>query len=951
VPTDVVTAQGIVSSSFVDKNVGTNKSVTGGTSNFDVADQNGKPVYGYTLQQDLRGDITPASLVISGLVANNKVYDATTLATLGGTASLGPVLGSDSVSLSGSSTGNFADKNVGTAKAVTLSGLSLVGADAGNYVLTQSGSLSADITQATLSVSGLVADNKVYDATTLATLSGFGSVGPVLGSDSVALSGASTGSFTDKNVGTGKAVTVTGLTLIGADAGNYVLTPPGSLSADITPATLSISGLVANDKVYDATTLATLSGTAGLSPVLGSDSVALSGASTGSFSDKNVGTGKAVAVTGLTLVGVDAGNYVLAQSGSLSADITPASLSISGLVASDKVYDATTLATLSGSASLSPALGSDSVSLSGSNTGTFSDSNVGTAKSVAVTGPTLAGADAGNYSLLPSVLSADISQATLLYVADPVLSVPGQQPPPFNGNVTGFKGSDSLADSTSGSASFTSSATSQSPPGSYGIFGGGLSATNYRFDQDPANQAALTIGLPSVPVTAAKEGPTTANDITVTSVIEPRTTITGPTGGFLDLTTPTAQPSAPAAAGNAVSSTGTGSQPNPFQAIDVASQSQAALGSLLVSRDAYKQDLFSQSISQLEQNPGLADVRPCLTLKEVEAGSCLLTESLKREWLASQASTSAPALPRVEAPKAAEPPSPSQTAAQSIPVIPEPPPPAHAQPAEAVALVSPSDALLGAKRRVVVAALPQIERKVALVIGVDTYKDPSIPTLSNSVKDARAFGKLLESQLGYETVVLENPGKQEVVAAMNRLALAMAPNDSMVVYYAGHGWVVESTKLGYWQLADSDAKQPQTWLSNNDIGKMIGQLGASQVALISDSCYSGSLVSSERIRATTKAVDPSQVLAQRTVVVMSSGGNEPVFDSGKNGHSPFAWSLMSTLGDLPAWQAGGNVFERVRFAVAKELPQRPQYGAFASAGQRNDGDYLFERRELAAIRQ
>jgi hypothetical protein len=219
------------------------------------------------------------------------------------------------------------------------------------------------------------------------------------------------------------------------------------------------------------------------------------------------------------------------------------------------------------------------------------------------------------------------------------------------------------------------------------------------------------------------------------------------------------------------------------------------------------------------------------------------------------------------------------------------------------------------------------------------------------VKDARAFGKLLESQLGYETAVLENPGKKEIVAALNRLALATGPNDSMVVYYAGHGWVVESTKLGYWQLADSDANQPQTWLSNNDIGKMIGQLGASQVALISDSCYSGSLVSSERIRATTKTVDPSQVLAQRTVVVMSSGGNEPVFDSGKNGHSPFAWSLMSTLGDLPAWQPGGNVFERVRFAVAKELPQRPQYGAFAAAGQRNDGDYLFERRELAAGRQ
>jgi hypothetical protein len=81
---------------------------------------------------------------------------------------------------------------------------------------------------------------------------------------------------------------------------------------------------------------------------------------------------------------------------------------------------------------------------------------------------------------------------------------------------------------------------------------------------------------------------------------------------------------------------------------------------------------------------------------------------------------------------------------------------------------------------------------------------------------------------------------------------------------------------------------------------------------------------------------------------MSSGGNEPVFDSGKNGHSPFAWSLMSSLGDLSSWQPGGNVFERVRFAVARELPQRPQYGAYAAAGHRAGGDYLFERRQLAA---
>jgi hypothetical protein len=588
--------------------------------------------------------------------------------------------------------------------------------------------------------------------------------------------------------------------------------------------------------------------------------------------------------------------------------------------------------------------------VSGSSTGTFSDPNVGVGKAVAVSGLTLSGTDAGNYILLqPSGLFADISRATLQYVADPTTGTFGQPPPPFTGSVSGFKGADSVAASTTGTLSFTSDAGDQSPPGSYAVVGGGLSATNYMFEQALTNQTAFTVvNSGAGPFTAAKEGPTTATDIVLTSVIEPRTLITGPAGGLLDLTA-TYSPTSTRAAARSTGSGDIGTvSTNPFQAVDVASQSQAALGDLLVAREAYKQNLFSQATTELERNPGVADVRPCLTLKEIESGSCMLTESLKREWLAAATAgngkTSAPVL---VAPKAAAAPA-SDGDTVTSGVRQDETEVAFSQPSEGLAIAAPYEALLGSKRRVMVAALPQIERKVAIVIGVDTYKDPAIPALSNSVKDARAFGQLLESQLGYETVVLENPGKRDVIAALNNVALAMAPNDSVIIYYAGHGWVVESTSLGYWQLADSDAKQPQTWLSNADIGKMVGQLGATQVALISDSCYSGSLVSKERIRAATKAVDPSEVLAQRTVVVMSSGGNEPVFDSGKNGHSPFAWSLMSALGDLSNWQAGGNVFERVRFAVAKELPQRPQYGSFATAGGNAGGDYLFERRQLEA---
>jgi hypothetical protein len=50
-------------------------------------------------------------------------------------------------------------------------------------------------------------------------------------------------------------------------------------------------------------------------------------ATTGSFGDKNAGTGKTVNVSG-ALSGTDAGNYTLVSNTSTTADITPASLSI-----------------------------------------------------------------------------------------------------------------------------------------------------------------------------------------------------------------------------------------------------------------------------------------------------------------------------------------------------------------------------------------------------------------------------------------------------------------------------------------------------------------------------------------------------------------------------------------------------------------------------------------------
>src|SRR5207247_1605915 len=161
-------------------------------------------------------DVTKAT-VTGSITASNKVYDGTTTATIA-TRSLSGVLGSDVVSLSGG-TATFASKTVGAAKTVTATGLSLSGADAGNYQLASTtASTTADITAKTLTVSGVTANNKAYDGNTTATLNlGSAALVGVVSGDSVTLNSASAvGNFASATVGTAKTVTVSGLSLSGA---------------------------------------------------------------------------------------------------------------------------------------------------------------------------------------------------------------------------------------------------------------------------------------------------------------------------------------------------------------------------------------------------------------------------------------------------------------------------------------------------------------------------------------------------------------------------------------------------------------------------------------------------------------------------------------------------------------------------------------------------------------
>src|SRR5215208_8079418 len=373
---------------FADKNVGTGKTVTGTGFSLSGADASKYTLASSTLTTT--ANITAKPLTVDGVTANNKVYDGGTSATLNTSgASLNGVVSGDTVSLvtSGAS-GSFANKSVETGKTVTISGLSLSGAGASNYTLTQP-TATADITP--LGITGnFTADNKVYDGDNSATVLTRTLNGAISG-DTVSLTGG-TATFANKNVGDAKTVTLAGATLGGADAGNYSLTSVSTTTANITARDLTVEATGVN-KEYDGTTAATVNLS---SDKLSGDTGTLDYTSA-SFNDKNVGTGKPVSVTGISISGADAGNYNLTNtSESTTANITAKSVT-GNFTAADKVYDGNDSATVTGR-SLSGAISGDDVSLTGG-TAKFNNELVGSGKTVTLTGASLTGADKDNYVL------------------------------------------------------------------------------------------------------------------------------------------------------------------------------------------------------------------------------------------------------------------------------------------------------------------------------------------------------------------------------------------------------------------------------------------------------------------------------------------------------------------------------------------------------------------------
>jgi len=238
----------------------------------------------------------------------------------------------------------------------------------------------------------------------------------------------------------------------------------------------------------------------------------------------------------------------------------------------------------------------------------------------------------------------------------------------------------------------------------------------------------------------------------------------------------------------------------------------------------------------------------------------------------------------------------------------------------------------------------------ALIVGNNIYKDSEghWPSLSTAVDDARAIENLLRDQYGFSDIVfLENATRRDVLLAIADLSKRVLAKDSVIVYYAGHGYLDTDSNRGYWVPTDAKGADHTTFLRNSTIRDEISIIAnrAKHTLLISDSCFSGTLLRSGT-RGVTETPNTeayyNKVAKKKSVQIMSAGGVEYVDDDYRqSGHSPFTYFLLNELksNEKPLITLS-ELSSNVKKAVANNVNQVPESGVLQGAGDEL-GEFIF----------
>ncbi|ALF55774.1 sulfatase-modifying factor protein [Nostoc piscinale CENA21] len=135
--------------------------------------------------------------------------------------------------------------------------------------------------------------------------------------------------------------------------------------------------------------------------------------------------------------------------------------------------------------------------------------------------------------------------------------------------------------------------------------------------------------------------------------------------------------------------------------------------------------------------------------------------------------------------------------------------------------------------------------KVALLIGISEYHEPTLAPLPKAVEDVEAMRRVLENPEmgGFDDVtVLKNPKRQELEREIYNLYANRQKDDLVLLYFSGHGVTVENGDF-YFSTCETQKNQnkllPFTAVAATSVHRWMNESKSKRRVVILDCCFSG----------------------------------------------------------------------------------------------------------------
>jgi len=239
----------------------------------------------------------------------------------------------------------------------------------------------------------------------------------------------------------------------------------------------------------------------------------------------------------------------------------------------------------------------------------------------------------------------------------------------------------------------------------------------------------------------------------------------------------------------------------------------------------------------------------------------------------------------------------------------------------------------------------KVENRFALVIGNEDYTSfqrtlSSEQNVDYAVNDATIFKKYCLSTLGVkeenmfflkDATAIEMNRKIELVS---KIIKKLGNKAELIVYYAGHGYPDETTKVPYLIPVDVPASDLSYAIKLDDFYKDLGATGAKNITVFLDACFTGEgresgLVASRGVKVKPKEGEPTG----NTVVFSASSGNQSALPYHKEGHGMFTYYLLKKLQESKGKVTMGELADYINDKVSiqslktNEKEQDPEVNA------------------------